>query len=509
MTGQGLAWPFWDPIIPLLARSLRSMIFHNCGIRDWVRSDYVLSRYLSPCIALQTFIIVCTYNSDGDDYFYQNSTWMDQSSIYATRNGRYGPHHLVPGLVPVDFGSYTDTGPPGDEQQRLFDKVIDGLAKEADRRSRADRNPSKYTRAHVLLLQWEHSDLVALPGQVKHLGEVFEVDYGFQVEHFTIPVKGSDIQLWQKLQKWVGAYDHDEALLIVYYGGHGTRYSIYRHQHLGRGLRLCNQVRSYNEKTASSVLWNPCHDFVQKASADKLFILDCCYASTGIIDEQFPISPRGASETLCATGLDTFAYAGASSFTVALAARLKNMEKHGPFSVSTLHASMLTWHTIPLGLDYTRFLGPSHGKIFVEEIPRDDTPRPTPVHSILSPIRNASSIHLCPLPATTKRQQATSTKPTPEQTINIQLYIPDTLDAADARAAQQWLRSCPLPTKCVKVTSNQGSEQGEISEPNAHQLITVRSKEAADAVDSSQSSIVLTVKLSAKLRSLTLADAII
>ncbi|KAK4206504.1 hypothetical protein QBC37DRAFT_263283, partial [Rhypophila decipiens] len=167
---------------------------------------------------------------------------------------------------------------------------------------------------HVLLLQWEHSDLVDLPKQVQRLGEVFEVDYGFQVEHFTIPVKESDIQLGQRLQKWVGAYDHDEALLILYYGGHGGR-------------------KGYNRNTVCSVLWNPFHDFVQRASADKLFILDCCYASTGIV----PTSPRGASEMLCATGLDTVAYAGPSSFTGALAACLEDLAKLGPFSVSTLH----------------------------------------------------------------------------------------------------------------------------------------------------------------------------
>ncbi|KAM7215321.1 hypothetical protein V8F06_009278 [Rhypophila decipiens] len=383
--------------------------------------------------------------------------------------------------------SRQQTGPPGYEQQQLFDRVIDGLTKEADRRSRADGNLSKYTtdRVHVLLLQWEHSDLVYLPKQVQSLGEVFAAHYGFQVEHFTIPVKESDMQLGQRLQKWVRAYDHDEALLILYYGGHGGRYSISTDPHFVRGLSLWNQGKGCNKNTVSSVLWNPFHDFVQKASADKFFILDCCYASTGIVqvDERFQIRPRGASETLCATGLDTIAYAGPYSFTGALANCLKDLANlREPFSVSTLHAAMLTHHTIRL--DYNKPLG------CFKDIPPDGTHTPTPVHCFLPSVRNASSIHLWPLSATSRRQRATSTKPTPERAINIQLSIPDSLDAADAGAAQQWLRNCPLPTKCVKVTSNQGTEQGESSEPNANQLNTVRFKEAVAAVDSSLSSMV-------------------
>ncbi|KAM7215320.1 hypothetical protein V8F06_009277 [Rhypophila decipiens] len=121
MTGKGLAWPFWDPNLPLLARFLTSMIFHNCaigvaGYPDRIRSDYILSKYLTPCIALQTVIVACCYRNADDDFFYQNRTWMDRDSIYVTKDRRFGPQYLYSGLVPVDVDTYPDGHPTEIEQ---------------------------------------------------------------------------------------------------------------------------------------------------------------------------------------------------------------------------------------------------------------------------------------------------------------------------------------------------------------------------------------------------------
>ncbi|KAK4206505.1 hypothetical protein QBC37DRAFT_407063, partial [Rhypophila decipiens] len=95
-------------------------------------TDYILSKYLTPCIALQTVIIACFYRDDDDDFFYQNRTWMDQDSIYVTRDQKLtwvdqdsiyvtrdrgsGPQYLCPGLVPVDIETYPDVHPIATEQ---------------------------------------------------------------------------------------------------------------------------------------------------------------------------------------------------------------------------------------------------------------------------------------------------------------------------------------------------------------------------------------------------------
>lgn len=82
-------------------------------------------------------------------------------------------------------------------------------------------SPLRYVGVHVLLLQWEYDDLGVAP-EVQALATVFEQDFGFHVENYVIPINKSFQHLNRTLLDWTDWHDHDDALLIVYYAGHGT-----------------------------------------------------------------------------------------------------------------------------------------------------------------------------------------------------------------------------------------------------------------------------------------------
>ncbi len=72
----------------------------------------------------------------------------------------------------------------------------------------------------MLLVRWEDDDL-GVGTEVDCIAAVFKRDYNFQVEQFTIPVERSLWFLSRTISDWVDLYDHDDALLILYYAGHG------------------------------------------------------------------------------------------------------------------------------------------------------------------------------------------------------------------------------------------------------------------------------------------------
>lgn len=72
----------------------------------------------------------------------------------------------------------------------------------------------------MLQVRWEDDDL-GVGTEVDCLADVFEKDYNFQVEQFTIPVERSLRLLSRTVSDWADSYDHDDVLLILYYAGHG------------------------------------------------------------------------------------------------------------------------------------------------------------------------------------------------------------------------------------------------------------------------------------------------
>ncbi|KAK0742701.1 hypothetical protein B0T18DRAFT_391621 [Schizothecium vesticola] len=142
--------------------------------------------------------------------------------------------------------------------------MVDALNKEAARVSGADLNPFRYDGVQVLLIRWDHDDLGVSP-EVDALATVFDRDFGFGVSQLTIPVENSIHQLNRAILDWVEAYDHDGALLIIYYAGHGQISDF------GRTLVWSNR-RDEEDEYYCELRWNGCEDILLQAAADKLFI---------------------------------------------------------------------------------------------------------------------------------------------------------------------------------------------------------------------------------------------
>lgn len=72
-------------------------------------------------------------------------------------------------------------------------------------------------------MSWE-SDNVEDDRCVSSIRDVFESYYSFDVQSKLIPAQVSwshDYWVMEKLREWVQLHDKDNALLIVYYCGHG------------------------------------------------------------------------------------------------------------------------------------------------------------------------------------------------------------------------------------------------------------------------------------------------
>lgn len=79
---------------------------------------------------------------------------------------------------------------------------------------------SRYSTVNVLLLSWAEDDLKVIV-EVERLRQVFEERYGFSADQWSIPSSDSHGELQDRLRKFTKTYGKEDALLIVYYGGHG------------------------------------------------------------------------------------------------------------------------------------------------------------------------------------------------------------------------------------------------------------------------------------------------
>ena len=79
---------------------------------------------------------------------------------------------------------------------------------------------SPYATVNVLLLSWKDDDL-GVDAEIDRLQHVLENHYSYPVETWTIPSKDSHNELGDRLRQFTKSYAKENALLIVYYGGHG------------------------------------------------------------------------------------------------------------------------------------------------------------------------------------------------------------------------------------------------------------------------------------------------
>ena len=77
-----------------------------------------------------------------------------------------------------------------------------------------------YSEVHALFLFWE-DDPLGCKGEVTDLHKVFTSQYNYASEMWPIPSDDSHNQLQEKVTNFKATHNKPDALLIVYYGGHG------------------------------------------------------------------------------------------------------------------------------------------------------------------------------------------------------------------------------------------------------------------------------------------------
>ena len=93
------------------------------------------------------------------------------------------------------------------------------------------RTSSSYKNVNVLLLRWaEGCDDLEVEGEVSKLKSTFENFFNYHAEIKHLDAKSGrsyQVQVNTIVQAFIGAYDHPDALLIVYYAGHGKPGNYY------------------------------------------------------------------------------------------------------------------------------------------------------------------------------------------------------------------------------------------------------------------------------------------
>ena len=87
------------------------------------------------------------------------------------------------------------------------------------------KTSSSYKNVYVLLLRWAQGcDDLEVEGEVSRLKSTFETCFNYHAEIKNLDTKSGrsyQVQVNTIVQAFIGAYDHPNALLIVYYAGHG------------------------------------------------------------------------------------------------------------------------------------------------------------------------------------------------------------------------------------------------------------------------------------------------
>ena len=191
--------------------------------------------------------------------------------------------------------------------------------------------PRRHARVHVLLLRWEEDDL-GTEKEIDDLEEVFRDLYHYETERYVIPSDDSTLQLEDRLNDFRRAHDSEANLLILYYGGHGAL-----EKHSDRPSR---SIWKAKQKEGPHLVWSDLQGGLERAKADVVFILDCCFAATAS-------RGGGAKEGLwaCNSEVNTTGV-NDNSFTRNLIEELRTGHT-ARFNVAILHARLMRRYRKP------------------------------------------------------------------------------------------------------------------------------------------------------------------
>ena len=100
----------------------------------------------------------------------------------------------------------------------IFGKILG----EAAAAALSSRGRPQYKAVFVLLLIWGDDNLGVID-EILELKQVFQEDYGFDTEVWSIPSFQPQTLLVKKIGELVRLCNSSETLFIIYYGGHGTK----------------------------------------------------------------------------------------------------------------------------------------------------------------------------------------------------------------------------------------------------------------------------------------------
>jgi hypothetical protein len=99
-----------------------------------------------------------------------------------------------------------------------YSEFIDTLNE--DLKSRFGRS-TYYRSVSVLVICWAESNDDGFEKEARDIGNLFGIEFKYDIEHYRIPSKNSHIEVNHKISNYLKEHSGQETLLIIHYGGHG------------------------------------------------------------------------------------------------------------------------------------------------------------------------------------------------------------------------------------------------------------------------------------------------
>ncbi|KAI9842302.1 MAG: hypothetical protein M1838_003185 [Thelocarpon superellum] len=223
-----------------------------------------------------------------------------------------GPIPAAPTFT--DLSLYTPPHVSLSAFKQQLQRAVDGAVSPVARR---------YVAVRCLLLSWADDQLGCI-NEVHELADVFEKNFGFEVEAWQIPSHNAFMSVQWKLMDFQRKALEKGELIILYYGGHGGQ------TREGQAIWQCSR------EAEPSLRWHILQDVLGQFPSDMLFIFDCCRAAAAA-----RTTAIGRKELLAACGWENRTPIGISTRTSYTAVLIREMKKFtSPFTVAQVHSSL-------------------------------------------------------------------------------------------------------------------------------------------------------------------------
>jgi hypothetical protein len=227
---------------------------------------------------------------------------------------------------------------------------------------------------------------------VAQLRSIFDSDLGYKNDAFKIPLEKPEAALNAKVADFVLKHDDKNALLVLYYAGHGFEGVDDEES----GLRIAAIDEGNGKYGDPQAFFPDVMRLLHVAHGDVLLIVDCCYAARAFSRQRYG---KRKFELLASSLAKAPAPGKPGSFTSALikvlGRLLKDPETKNGISTSILYrelyhcSDLLQLQFKPLLFDQSHF---DYGKIWLR--PRDKLPKASTAPEIRSDTTLDLRLHL-------------------------------------------------------------------------------------------------------------------